>query len=194
LRQLVESGGGERLRAEASEGARPHRRTAGMRGEGAPHQPPVADEGLHSEGGGGSGGLGHATIDLVEEYALLIAFGLAVAYFVYVQARRGMEAVSYELKSRKAEDDVRRAREAQQARFWEETAEKRAELERIAEERRKAKLEDMEAAAEGRTSKNKRDKPKDTRDYWDGKDGMGFGSGGGGSKTFKPSGFRRRGG
>lgn len=136
-----------------------------------------------------------ALIELLEEYALLIVFALAVAYFLYTRAKKGVDAVSYELKSRKAEDAIRRAREEQQARYWEDTSEKRAHLERIAEERRKDKLEDMSAAAEGRTSKAKKDlKPKDNRDYWDGKDGFSSMGGGGGSKIFKPSGSRRRGG
>lgn len=95
-------------------------------------------------------------IDYVEEYALLVVIGAAVFYYIYAQVKKGLDHVAYEMKSHKAEDAIRRAREAQQARFWEETAEKREELERIERERRADRLEDMEAMAEGRTSKAKK--------------------------------------
>jgi hypothetical protein len=158
--------------------------------------------GGHASGGGeaaaaGAGQAHHTLLDLVEEYALLVVVFVAVGYFLYTKLKKGVDAVAFEMNQRKFEDAMRRAREAQQAKFWEESAQKREELERLEEQRRKEKLEDMEAAAEGRTSKNKKDYTKtDTQDYWDGKDGFSLLNPGGGGSRYKPSGScsRRRGG
>jgi hypothetical protein len=153
--------------------------------------------GEHSSGGGETAaGAHHTLLDLIEEYALLVLVFMAVGYFLYKKMKKGVDAVAFEMNQRKFEDAMRRTREAQQAKFWEESAKKQEELDRLEEQRRKEKLEDMEAAAEGRTSKNKKDYQKtDNQDYWDGKDGFSLLNPGGGGSRYKPSGTcRRRGG
>mmetsp|Transcript_44963 Transcript_44963/g.105493 ORF Transcript_44963/g.105493 Transcript_44963/m.105493 type:complete len:163 (-) Transcript_44963:248-736(-) len=136
---------------------------------------------------GGSMGI----IELVEEYALFAVIVGALLFFLYRKTREGVESAIFAKRSRESEESMRRTRELQQAKYELETAERREALAKIADERRKQKLEDMEAASQGRSSKKpETKKPKDTRDYWDSKGG--FNSGGGRFSSFKPP-TRRRG-
>jgi hypothetical protein len=133
-------------------------------------------------------------METVEEYLLLAVCLAGVAYFVFRHLKMWLDDAAFAAKVRKAEEKMRRARELQQARYEEDTAERRAELARIAEERRKQKLEEMEAASQGRTAKKKDLKKTDIRDYWDNKEynPLNPGSGGGRGSSYKPSSCNRR--
>jgi hypothetical protein len=138
-----------------------------------------------------------SSIELIEEYGLLAMVAVAVFFYLFRRTRAVVENASFEASVRRREDSMRKVREMQQARYEIETAEQRAKLAAIAEEQRKQKLEEMEAMAEGRTAKHKKDKKKPTgadRNVWDNLDGFSpLNGGGGGSSTYKPT-CRRRGG
>jgi hypothetical protein len=161
---------------------------------GSAHIPALdADDPAVSEGPPGN----FSAIEVIEEYGLLAMVLAAALFFFFRRAKVAVEKASFEASVRKRESSMRQVREMQQARYEIETADQRAKLAAIEEERRKQKLEEMEAMAEGRTAKHKKDQKKgrvDTRDFWDNTDGFnplnGSGGGGGG---FKPS-CRRRGG
>ena len=138
-----------------------------------------------------------SAIEMIEEYGLLAMVALAVLFFLFRRTKTVVENASFEASVRKREDSMRKVREMQQARYEVDTAEARERLAEIAEEQRKKKLEEMEAMAEGRTAKHKKDQKKgriDTRDVWDNLDGFShLNGGGGGGGTFKPT-CRKRGG
>ena len=132
-------------------------------------------------------------MDYVEEYAMFAILAVVILYFVYKQISKYYSSYLHSTAVRQAEDSMRRARMLQQAKFELETAERRDELARIEEERRKQKLEEMVAMQEGRSAKKpEKKKGPDTRDYWDNADGFNHMGGGGGSR-YKPSTTRRRG-
>ena len=66
-----------------------------------------------------------------------------------------------------------------------------ADVAAVEEERRKQKLEEMQAMAEGRTAKHKKEQAKgriDTQDFWDNTEGFNpLNGGGGGGGSFKPT-------
>eukprot|EP00286_Rhodomonas_abbreviata_P005224 CAMPEP_0181330318 /NCGR_PEP_ID=MMETSP1101-20121128/23831_1 /TAXON_ID=46948 /ORGANISM="Rhodomonas abbreviata, Strain Caron Lab Isolate" /LENGTH=159 /DNA_ID=CAMNT_0023439557 /DNA_START=39 /DNA_END=518 /DNA_ORIENTATION=+ len=131
-------------------------------------------------------------VELVEEYALFAMLVLAVLFFLYRKTRQGVESAIFAKRARDAEESMRRTRELQQARYELDTAERRETLAKIEEDRRKQKLEEMEAASQGRSAKKpETKKPKDMRDYWDNKSS--FNPGGGSVQRFKPT-TKRRGG
>lgn len=136
-----------------------------------------------------------SAIDMIEEYGLLAMVAMAVLFFLFRRTKTVVENASFEASVRTREDSMRKVREMQQARYEVDTAEARARLAEVAEEQRQKKFEEMEAMAEGRTAKHKKDQKKgriDTRDVWDNLDGP-LNGGGGGGRTFKPT-CRRRGG
>merc|ERR1740133_345680 len=121
----------------------------------------------------------------------------AVLFFLFRRTKTIVETAAFESSVCKREGSMRTVREMQQARYEIETADKRASLAKVAEEQRLKKLEEMEAMAEGRTAKHKKDQKKgrtDTRDIWDNVDGFGhLNNGGGGGGKFTPSCSRRGG-
>mmetsp|Transcript_96838 Transcript_96838/g.141650 ORF Transcript_96838/g.141650 Transcript_96838/m.141650 type:complete len:168 (+) Transcript_96838:58-561(+) len=137
-----------------------------------------------------------SAIELVEEFGLFAMVAAAVLFFLYRRTKTIVQNAAFDASVSKREDSMRTVREMQQARYEIETADKRENLARIAEEQRMKKLEEMEAMAEGRTAKHKKDQKKgrtDTRDIWDQVDGFSHLNGGGGSSSFKPT-CRKRGG
>ncbi len=114
-------------------------------------------------------------------------------YFIYKHLMNRFSAYQSTSAIRDAEDNMRRARMLQQARFELESAQKRDELARIEEERRKQKLEEMEAMSEGRSAKKpEKKKGPDPREFWDRTDGFPMGGGGSSSARSTPNTTQRR--
>ena len=156
----------------------------------------VVDTGASSSAGPAGGQDLHAStsvsaIEVLEEYGLLALVVGAVLVFFLRRAKTMVEDVTFEASVRKREDSMRKIREMQQARYEVETAEQRARLAAVEEERRKQKLEEMQAMAEGRTAKHKKEQAKgriDTQDFWDNTEGFNpLNGGGGGGGSFKPT-------
>ena len=131
-------------------------------------------------------------VEYVEEYAMFFVLAAVLVYFIYKSIINRYKSYQDTVVVRDAEDNMRRARMLQQAKFELETAQRRDELARIEEERRKQKLEEMEAMAEGRTAKRpEKKKGPDSRQFWDRTDGFPMG-GGSSSARYTPT-TRRRG-
>jgi hypothetical protein len=131
-------------------------------------------------------------VDYIEEYAMFFVLAAVLVYFIYKSMINRYKSYQHTAAIRDAEESMRRARMLQQAKFELETAQRRDELARIEEERRKQKLEEMEAMAEGRSAKKpEKKKGPDTRQFWDRSDG--FSMGGGSSSTRYTPTTRRRG-
>ncbi len=123
---------------------------------------------------------------------MFFVLAAVLVYFIYRSMLNRYKSYQHTAVIREAEDSMRRARMLQQAKFEVETAQRRDELARIEEERRKNKLEEMEAMAEGRSAKKpEKKKGPDTRQFWDRTDGFPMG-GGSSSARYTPS-TRRRG-
>lgn len=135
-------------------------------------------------------------LDIIEEYAMLFILFVIIVYFTYKYISSWIESRRFASSAQSADDSMRRTRMLQQARFEVDTAQRREELERIEEERRRQKLEEMEAMMEGRSAKKPETKKgPDTREFWDRADGFNPLSGGGGGSggRYQPT-CRRRGG
>ena len=117
-------------------------------------------------------------LDYIEEYAMFFVVAAVFAYYIYKYMANRYSSYQNTSAIRDAEDSMRRARMLQQAKFELESAQRRDELARIEEERRKQKLEEMEAMSEGRSAKKpEKKKGPDPREFWDRTDGsMGGGS------------------
>jgi hypothetical protein len=127
-----------------------------------------------------------------EEYSMFIVLAVVLVYFIYRTIINQYRSYQYTAATRDAEESMRRARMLQQAQFELETAQRREELARIEEEKRKKKLEEMEAMAEGRSArKPEKKKGPETRQFWDRTDGFPMG-GGSSSARYTPT-TRRRG-
>jgi hypothetical protein len=157
----------------------------------------VAERGLQRMGGpeGDSSTGPVGVFDWVEEYAVLVIVLAVVLYFVYKLAKKWYEDMAFAAAARQAEDNMRRARLLQQAKFEVETAKRKEELAQIEEQKRQQKLEEMVAMQEGRSAKKPEQKKKtDTRDYWDNAGGFNHMGGGGGSgPRYKPTTTRKSG-
>ena len=130
--------------------------------------------------------------DYIEEYAMFFILAAVFAYFIYKYMADRYSSYQNTSAIREAEDSMRRARMLQQARFELESAQRRDELARIEEERRKQKLEEMEAMSEGRSArKPEKKKGPDPREFWDRTDGFPMG-GGGSSARSAPTTQQRR--
>ena len=126
------------------------------------------------------------------DYAFFSVLAAVLVYFICRSMLNRFKSFRHAVVNRDSEDSLRRARMLQQAKFELETAQRREELARIEEERRKKKLDEMEAMAEGRSAKKpEKKKGPDARQFWDRTDGFTMG-GGSSSARYTPT-TRRRG-